>query len=240
MPAPVITLRSVKGTNLTPQEVDDNFTAHQAAIVDLQDNPPTPNEISNITTGDGGTTFTIHLGDGSTFGPFQLPIALFQPRGQWANDTTYSPLDIIGVPLFGVFMVLKGHTTDSFESFDPARQEDGDDCYFLIVPIGGARALKTISDPDYTLEQYDDLYYLRFDNAAGCDVTLTDDVFSEGALFKMVATQGPLTLIEGSAVTINTPPDRDPVSRAAFSKIELYLVSNSEGDLSGDLQETSV
>ncbi|TIL34326.1 hypothetical protein [Mesorhizobium sp.] len=72
-----ITYRSVKGSNLTAAEVDDNFHDLDDRMTELEDNPPEPTNISNITV--VGTQMTIYLEDATVFGPFTLPQANFRP-----------------------------------------------------------------------------------------------------------------------------------------------------------------
>ncbi|RWO90942.1 hypothetical protein [Mesorhizobium sp.] len=72
-----ITYRSVKGSNLTATEVDDNFHDLDDRMTELEDNPPEPVNISNITV--VGTQMTIYLEDATVFGPFTLPQANFRP-----------------------------------------------------------------------------------------------------------------------------------------------------------------
>ncbi|RWQ35538.1 MAG: hypothetical protein EOS20_18710, partial [Mesorhizobium sp.] len=86
-----ITYRSVKGSNLTATEVDDNFHDVDDRITELEDNPPEPVNISNITV--VGTQMTIYLEDATEFGPFTLPQANFRPSvvATVATDT-YAPV----------------------------------------------------------------------------------------------------------------------------------------------------
>lgn len=79
-----IVLRSVKGSNLTPAEVDGNFTDLDGRVTALEENPPEPNEISNILV--VGTQMTIVLEDSTEFGPFTLPQANFRPSVVAAID----------------------------------------------------------------------------------------------------------------------------------------------------------
>ncbi|MBB4520469.1 UNVERIFIED_ORG: hypothetical protein M2435_001249 [Rhizobium sophorae] len=66
-----------KGSNLTPAEVDGNFYDLDGRVTDLEDNPPTPNQIADITQ--DGNQITIVMDDASTFGPFTLPRSLSRP-----------------------------------------------------------------------------------------------------------------------------------------------------------------
>lgn len=66
-----------KGSNLTPAEVDENFNDLDGRVSEIEDNPPSPNQIADITqTGD---QITIVMEDASTFGPFTLPRSLSRP-----------------------------------------------------------------------------------------------------------------------------------------------------------------
>ncbi|WSH59835.1 hypothetical protein U8P68_10940 [Rhizobium ruizarguesonis] len=66
-----------KGSNLTPAEVDDNFYDLDGRVTELEDNPPSPNQIADITQ--SGNQITIVMDDASTFGPFTLPRSLSRP-----------------------------------------------------------------------------------------------------------------------------------------------------------------
>ena len=77
-----------KGSNLTPGEVDANFKAIADALDDLEANPPEAVPISNITQ--SGSSITVWLEDGTSFGPFTLPTATpLIPVGTIA-ETTYT------------------------------------------------------------------------------------------------------------------------------------------------------
>lgn len=66
-----------KGSNLDADEVDENFYGLDQRVVAIEENPPEPNQIANITqTGD---TITIVMEDASTFGPFTLPRSMQRP-----------------------------------------------------------------------------------------------------------------------------------------------------------------
>ncbi|TCN30352.1 hypothetical protein [Sinorhizobium americanum] len=79
-----------KGSNLTPDEVDENFYDHEQRIAEMEENPPSPVEISNITQ--AGNTITVHMSDGSTFGPFNLPRPVQRPTETLAvSASTLTP-----------------------------------------------------------------------------------------------------------------------------------------------------
>lgn len=68
---------SGKGSNLTAAEIDGNTYDLDQRVAALETDPPEPNQISNITQ--SGNTITIHLEDGTTFGPFLLPRPVQRP-----------------------------------------------------------------------------------------------------------------------------------------------------------------
>ncbi|TIW11298.1 MAG: hypothetical protein E5V66_14130 [Mesorhizobium sp.] len=72
-----LTYRRVKGSNLTADECDDNIEELDGRVSAIEDNPPEPNNISNMTV--DGTQWTVYLQGGASFGPFTLPQANFRP-----------------------------------------------------------------------------------------------------------------------------------------------------------------
>lgn len=66
-----------KGSNLTPAEVDENFHDLDGRVSEIEENPPSPNQIADITQ--AGDQITIVMEDASTFGPFTLPRSLSRP-----------------------------------------------------------------------------------------------------------------------------------------------------------------
>lgn len=114
MPVPTITFRTNGawgvgiGMNLTPTQVDVNFYNIQQSIQDLIDNPLAPVEISDISVQDNFLTIT--MSDYSTFGPFLLPVATFQDRGEWLPLTEYVYADIFTQGA-GLYLVLQDHTS---------------------------------------------------------------------------------------------------------------------------------
>ncbi|RWQ12326.1 hypothetical protein [Mesorhizobium sp.] len=91
-----ITYRSVKGSNLTATEVDDNFHDIDDRITELEDNPPVPTNISHMTV--AGTQWTVYLEDATAFGPFTLPQANFRPS---VTSTIEENTDGIYDPVLG-------------------------------------------------------------------------------------------------------------------------------------------
>jgi len=66
-----------KGSNLTAAEIDGNFWDHEGRIDTLETTPAAAVEISSITQ--AGDTITIHMDNGDTYGPFNLPYAPQRP-----------------------------------------------------------------------------------------------------------------------------------------------------------------
>ncbi|RWF44306.1 MAG: hypothetical protein EOS65_02710 [Mesorhizobium sp.] len=83
-----------QGYNLTAAQIDGNFYDLDQRIQAIEDNPPVPLNISNMTV--VGTQWTIYLEDATAFGPFTLPQANFRPSVVAAidGDTSgvYSPV----------------------------------------------------------------------------------------------------------------------------------------------------
>ncbi|TPN44859.1 hypothetical protein [Mesorhizobium sp. B1-1-7] len=85
-----IVLRSVKGSNLIPAEVDGNFTDLDGRVTELEENPPEAVGISNIVV--SGTQMTIYLADATVLGPYTLPQANFRPSVVAAiSASTHTP-----------------------------------------------------------------------------------------------------------------------------------------------------
>ncbi|TGQ69510.1 hypothetical protein EN829_015080 [Mesorhizobium sp. M00.F.Ca.ET.186.01.1.1] len=101
-----IILRSVKGSNLTPAEVDGNFTDLDGRVTEIEDNPPAAVGISNITV--DGTQMTIYLEDATVLGPYTLPQGNFRPSIVGALD----------VPTDGVYTVTSNADFNRYWRYD--------------------------------------------------------------------------------------------------------------------------
>lgn len=107
------------GGNLTPLQFDENMWDFLTRIKALETHPPTAVSILSFTV--LGSQLQINLTDGTHRGPFTLPIATFNARGQWVNSMPYAQLDIITAPHFGIYLVNIAHTTPASPAlFDPA------------------------------------------------------------------------------------------------------------------------
>ena len=149
-----ITYRSVKGSNLTPAEVDDNFATVVAMIN------------AKAAQGVGIASATLippnqlqfQLTDHSYLPPIILPTATFSFRGVWTPSTGYLVNDIFSEGPSGYFVIVQ-HT--SALTFDPhATDGTGHDLYGVlfaspeVVPVDGATGtvLTKSSAADYDLE----------------------------------------------------------------------------------------
>lgn len=119
-----------KGSPLTSLEVDGNFYDLDTRVIALEDNPFGLASISFT-----GGSITFNWSDSTSSGPFALPIAMPEAKGEWQNDTTYNRLDIVSVDGVGYFLVLQDHhTAVAPATFDPAEETtDG----LIYQQIGG-------------------------------------------------------------------------------------------------------
>jgi hypothetical protein len=130
------------GGNLTPDQADDNTWELHSRVTVLEDNPPTAISIESFTV--IGSQMQVNMTDGSTQGPFDLPIATFNMTGDWVNSYPYKRLDIFTVPHDGLYFVEINHTSpDAPAVFDPTADDGsgnllytkifGDDSYIYDV-----------------------------------------------------------------------------------------------------------
>ena len=119
-----------KGSNLTPAEVDENFWDLDQRTAALEESPPEPVGIQQITV--TGNTFTIVLTDGSSRGPFALPAAKFNLVGEWAPHTPYVPNSFI-TEAGKTYLILYPHTSAAF--FDPGANDGAGHNYYGLLPF---------------------------------------------------------------------------------------------------------
>lgn len=152
----MLVYRSVKGANLTPTEVDNNFHDVDDRVTFIEDNPPVARSIDEITA--EGSTLIILYTD-STEDVVSLPVIALRGRGDWAPSTNYLVNDAVtasGV----VYVVQYAHTSDP--TFDPGKNDgNGHDAYgplFSIpeieLPPGGddGFVLAKVSGSDFDME----------------------------------------------------------------------------------------
>jgi hypothetical protein len=161
-------LRSVKGSNLTPNEADGNFTYLNNLIASVEDNITAGRGIESITI--SGNVLTFHMSD-STVETVTIPPGLFtwKPRGEWQPSTLYAVNDVVSY--FGwLYLVIFAHTSQS--TFDPTANDGlGHNYYALILPKEPVWG-QTISAATYTTVLTDANTYMRFTSPTGCIVTI--------------------------------------------------------------------
>ena len=135
MPTPSIIFRTSgpwgagKGVNLRPEEVDENFwelVQALAAVAALE-----PVEISSFSV--TGNQMTVHMENGSTFGPFPLPQAVLNFTGDWQDGFSYARYDLFTANQ-SLWLVLQPHDTDSGSDFNPSAANMVGPFYRLVMP----------------------------------------------------------------------------------------------------------
>lgn len=150
---------SGKGANLQPSEVDSNFYAVAQAIVALETSPAQPVGIATITV--SGTQMYIELTDGTTLGPYTLPVLTFRWRGEWEAGASYAALDVVTVENTGIFMCQVSHTAG--DAFDIDQEIDGTLVWLQLFGSTDA-TLSGLSDVEIALLSDQD--FLRWDEVA--------------------------------------------------------------------------
>lgn len=220
-----------KGGNLTPAEVDGNFhdIVQQLASLELG---PTPAEIENIVV--AGDQMTIILDDARTFGPFALPVAAFRWRGVWVAASPYSEFDTFEVPGVGIFMSLVEHTTAA--TFDPDFVVGGSPAYqqFYAEPRS---AVVEVSGSTFTPSLV--WAYYRFNNVAGCAVTIPDSsALPVGTEFHFrQSNEGAVTFAGAAGVTLNLVSGTSAATARMGGVVTAKKVSATAWDLFGLLAE---
>lgn len=103
-----------------------------------------------------GINMWVDLTDGSSFGPFPLPMASFQGRGVWQPNTSYAINDIVS---FGnsAYLVRYGHVSGAVFS-EVATDGDGNLVYASIisitdsVPLGGDQGMVLVKQTTADLD----------------------------------------------------------------------------------------
>jgi len=114
------------GSDLTPAQVDGNFWQ---LVQDVAAKAVQGVGISNFSV--SGGQMTVVLTDHTLLGPYPLPLAELNFRGEWAPDTDYFANDII-TEGGSTYMVLANHHSDM--TFDPgANNGSGQDYYGLLL-----------------------------------------------------------------------------------------------------------
>lgn len=124
------------GRPLTAYEVNYNFYQLDTRVATLEANYTLTISIASITQ-PTSSTLLITLTDASTQGPFDMPIASFRDRGDWAVSTPYLVNDTFIAPDGGLYRVIFDHTS-SATSFSPTANDGaGHDYYASMIPPRG-------------------------------------------------------------------------------------------------------
>lgn len=234
-----------KGSNLTPAEVDGNFYDHEGRIDALESSPPTPNEIASIVVEDGQLTIT--MDDDTAYGPFTLPVASFNWRGDWYASQTYSLNDVVYVAGYGVYLVMIGHTSPV--AFDEEHTVGATKAYDQIwadiaVPIN--RLVSEVAEGTRTLVAGDRGYYLRFtaSQSGNIEVTLDPESVTNFDIGTEIhfrqSSDTPVELVFDSSITVNAKLGCDYTTVEEGSVVTLVKVGADEWDYFGDHGLTSV
>jgi hypothetical protein len=86
--------------------------------------------ISNITV--IGNQMKLFLTNGGSFGPFTLPTAVFQPRGEYTPGTAYAYLDLFTVRKYGLYITLRDFVAPQ-GPFNPAAVDGNGDHLYAVV-----------------------------------------------------------------------------------------------------------
>src|SRR5215471_9500372 len=104
-----------KGANLVAGEVDSNFYDLAQRMLTVETDMPAA-AVSIAYFSISGSSFTVHMTDGSQQGPFELPMRAWNFRGAWLPSTIYNVDDVVTAN-GGTYMVLVNHTSGA--TFNP-------------------------------------------------------------------------------------------------------------------------
>lgn len=198
------------GGRLTPQQADNNFWTLYGRLKDLEDNPPEATSILGFTV--IGSQFQVNMSDGSTLGPYSLPVASFRLMGDWVNNMPLLELDIVTVPHDGVYLVNINHTTPAAPAvFDP-NADDGS---------GNLLYTKVYGDDAY-------IYDFGFFYPGQPGLGITDGAAMAGHIVAR-----PIVLpanLEGSYADLDTPPAGDVSYPIQINGVEKGSVDFASGD----------
>lgn len=240
------------GADLTAAQIDENFYTLDQKI-DAKPDAVAIKQITSITQ--TGSKLTVHYSDTTTDGPFQMPIAVFQFRGEYVPGDDYDALDMILVSdadnavaeaQLGLYLVLQDIATDPEDLFDPGATAGGDPVYFLVVPLIDV----TISLPPVVfganitasrgLVVDDANKYFRCTGAGLVEITVppnSEQEFNPGDVIEFKDVSGnQVSIVEGVGVTVDTPGSTNRASRAINSRISITYEGGDVWTLAGDLE----
>jgi hypothetical protein len=201
-----------KGSPLTSTEGDENNFEIATAIVDLQTQMATVGAGIDTITQPTENTLLITLTDNTVFGPFTLPTAAMNGRGEWQPSISYAVNDLV---FYGnaFYIVEVAHVSDT--TFDPgATDGNANELYGLVMDVSLAGSTlrtiesKTEANTTHTLTDQDLSTLWNCTNAAGCTITVPNDTTYDApidteASYRQGTTTGVLTFVGAGGVTID-------------------------------------
>ncbi len=225
------------GTPLTHTQVDTNF--HELHLLIQAASSPETRGIDSITT--NGSQMTIYLTDGSTQGPFTLPRATMEWRGNFTPTMGYSINDVLAEPISGsVYIVQVPHSGDP--AFDPNRQIGGQQVYRKMLQ-GVSADTATVTRTglgDFTLDIGSVRKYYRIAQADPVEVIVPDDAVVNFPINTQIefyqAGPGPVTVTVPWGL-LNIAEDRAPTTKGQGAVMAIKKVGPNEWDCVGLLAE---
>jgi len=148
---------SGQGTNLSAAQVDGNFFDLATRVTTIEGGGLNAPTISSFTI--VGTNLFVNMSDSTVLGPYTLPTASWNFRGDWTPSTVYAVNDVVTAN-GSVYLVMFGHT--SATTFDPNANDGGGHNYYGLLltspsnslPTGGTtgQILAKSSDTDYAVQ----------------------------------------------------------------------------------------
>lgn len=202
-----------KGSDLTYAEGDYNFFKIKTDLLDLFAQMAAVGAGIASITQPTSTTLLVTLTDATVFGPFTLPTAALNGRGEWQASVSYAVNDVVYAGS-GVYVVEVAHTSDT--TFDAnATDGNGNDLYGLVFDIAGAGSavrtttFKTEANLTHAITSLDLGALWNCTNAGGCVVTIPDDSTYDAPLdsevsFRQGTVGGIVSFVTAGSATLDT------------------------------------
>lgn len=227
------TLRRDKGSNLTPDEVDDNWDEADTRLTAIEDDPPVGVGVGNITV--EGSLFYVHLTDATILGPFDMPKVRFNFRRAWTPATAYFENDVVTRGRDGFFAVLYNHVSAS--EFDPEETNESDEFIYdhILGPFSNAAPVDEISAAEFvpTLDSANTYFRVEVE----CVVTIPTNIsveFEISTEMHFRAGEGDVSFIpEDGTVIINYRDGYDSITDGTGSVVTFKKVATNEWDAFG-------
>lgn len=169
----VITYRLVKGSELTKEELDDNFHNLDDRVAALETDFVANPQITEFRV--EGEQFFVDFDDYSTLGPYDLPVVVPNPRGAWQPATTYIKHDWIYFDDV-TYAVIFNHVSQA--EFDPNANDGlGNNYYEVVVPAQtGAAGIVNEAQAEIVLGLTYAGKFVECSNGSGTLATVPRDV----------------------------------------------------------------